>query len=80
MEKYVLPSGLVISFDDIQFPIISIGKIFKSHKEHDCIGNDYFFMIVFVNGVNITVRNETYEESKKDRDYLLKLLNIDIKE
>lgn len=80
MEKYVLPSGAVISFNDMKLPIISIGKIFKDNGEKHYVGGEYFFNVTFANGIVITISNGTYEESKKDRDYILKLLNIDIKE
>ena len=37
-----------------------------------------FFNITYVNGIVITIVNETYYEAEKDRDYLLNFITSDM--
>lgn len=71
MKQCTLPSGSILFFDYLKLPILSIGKIVKSTTDKGYEGNDYFFNVTYINGIVITIVNETYDEAKKDRDYLL---------
>lgn len=71
MKQCILPSGSILFFDYMKLPILSIGKIAKSTTDKGYEGNDYFFNITYINGIVITIVNETYDEAKRDRDYLL---------
>lgn len=74
MKQCILPSGSILFFDYMQLPVLAIGKIAKSNGNKDYEGNDYYFNITYINGIVITVVNETYYEAERDRDYLLNFL------
>lgn len=76
MDQITLPSGTVLSYGNEDFPIICIGKSFPAttnlNGRKDGV---HYFTIMWVNGASIPIANSTYDESEKDRNYLLSVLN-----
>jgi hypothetical protein len=76
MNQITLPSGTVLSYGNEDFPIICVGKSFpattnlKGSKD-----GVHYFTIMWINGASIPIANSTYDESERDRNYLLKVLN-----
>lgn len=76
MDQITLPSGTVISYGNEDFPIICIGKSFPAttnlNGRKDGV---HYFTIMWINGASIPIANSTYDESERDRNYLLSILN-----
>ena len=76
MDQITLHSGTVISYGNEDFPIICIGKSFPAttnlNGRKDGV---HYFTIMWVNGASIPIANSTYDESERDRNYLLSVLN-----
>lgn len=76
MDQITLPSGTVLSYGNEDFPIICIGKSFPAttnlNGRKDGV---HYFTIMWVNGASIPIANSTYDESERDRNYLLSVLN-----
>lgn len=76
MDQITLPSGTVLSYGNEDFPIICIGKSFPAttnlNGRKDGV---HYFTIMWINGASIPIANSTYDESERDRNYLLSVLN-----
>ena len=76
MDQITLPSGTVLSHNEDDFPIICIGKSLPATTNVNSSKNGiHYFTIMWINGASIPIVNNTYNESERDRNYLLKVLN-----
>lgn len=77
MDQITLPSGTVLSYNENDFPIICIGKSFPATTNlQGCKDGVHYFTIMWINGASIPIVNSTYNDSERDRNYLLKVLNV----
>lgn len=76
MDQITLPSGTVLSHNEDDFPIICIGKSLPATTNlNGSKSGVHYFTIMWINGASIPIVNNTYNESERDRNYLLKVLN-----
>ena len=77
MDQITLPSGTVLSHNEDDFPIICVGKSLPATTNiNGSKEGIHYFTIMWINGASMPIVNNTYDDSEKDRNYLLKILNV----
>ena len=74
MTLITLPSGIVLA-NDFAFPIIVISKVLMANDNNPHAKlYPYYFTIMYVNGVSISIIAKTLAEAELDRQMLVKAI------